>query len=168
MNKKIQLVIIIFLVTLFYIILKVQFSLSFIVMFNPLVLLFMLVFFSILKGHFKKDFKISILLLSLIFGIMVSSTINNEKKTETQQNAAQLIKALEEYKNINSRYPENLTDLTPKYITEIPKTYMKFFNHPGYYYWLGDNKAVFTLGFNLDGWYGYRYYSDKKKWTFYD
>jgi hypothetical protein len=101
---------------------------------------------------------------SLIFGVMVicivgANIINNKI---AKYRSRQLIKAVEQYHQDNSYYPEKLSDLVPAYIPKVPiAKYSLVFNEFWYYssdceaflnYVVVPLNSMQTYGFNSKKW----------------
>jgi hypothetical protein len=61
----------------------------------------------------------SLLLVPLVLCLAGCSS-SQTKINETKQRGDQIIRALEQYRADNSRYPTSLTDLSPKYLPDVP------------------------------------------------
>lgn len=76
--------------------------------------------------------KINIYGISLII-VLISSCNSKEQNDKTDKIANQIINLLEDYKKNTGRYPEDLENLVPEYIKEIPKTSLRNRNNSFYY-----------------------------------
>jgi hypothetical protein len=90
----------------------------------------------------KQSLKIQ-LTKSLIYGVMAISVIsaNAINNKIAKKRAEQVIDAVEQYHQANSKYPAQLSDLVPTYLSKVPEAkYTLAFNKFGYIN--GDKDAI--------------------------
>ena len=70
-------------------------------------------------NYVEKIVLTQIMVLFSVFSLGGCSGWSDKKVEESKRRGADIIKALEEYKNDTSTYPKTLTDLVPKYVKDI-------------------------------------------------
>ncbi len=105
-----------------------------------------------------KKFIIFIILI-IVYNVASSFTLNS-----TRENADNIIKNIELYKNEIWEYPKSLNNLVPKYYNKIPRHYSSIMTKFIYFYNKKDNSYSITYIYNAPFW-KYFYNSKNKKWT---
>jgi len=102
------------------------------------------------------------ILFSLILPLYIVKKINLHKTKESIRIAEVIITALENYKSAYADYPENLSQLIPKFINEIPSTKMGIIKHSQFFYFKGHPNFHFFIPEPLS--YRCHYWNDEKEW----
>jgi len=102
----------------------------------------------ILKGTWKYKRMLSI---SKFFGfiglinVLIFLAISWIQNSNVKSNSTRLISAIEQYNIENGKYPDKLTNLTPKYIKEIPKVWIGIVQKDFIYYNNGLNTSKYNI-----------------------
>ena len=79
----------------------------------------------------------------------------------SKEDAKEIISALESYKSMQGNYPEELNQLPPSFIDEVPKTHMGF---KGGKFWYIMKSDEYLLGFHCFGFLHFYYSSKDRRW----
>ena len=101
------------------------------------------------------------LLMSLL--IFTSISLNNKI---ARSRAEMLIETCEKYKKKNNEYPENLSDLVPDFISEIPVAKYTLNSNRFFYISSKDSHLLFYMAMPPFGRPTYSF--EKQKWTYID
>lgn len=110
-------------------------------------------------------FFIGLLIVIMGFGgFFLASKINAAKEEQSKEIAMHIISAIEKYHEDNLKYPDKLADLVPTNLPTLPKTKMRLYNHPDFYYSYNSDKDYYVIGFNTQPWMLCEYNSLSKTW----
>jgi hypothetical protein len=101
------------------------------------------------------------LLMSIL--ILTSNAINNKI---ARSRAEVLIAACEKYKGKNNEYPENLSDLVPDFINEVPVAKYALMSNRFFYITSKDSHLLFYMAMPPFGRPTYNF--ERQKWTYID
>lgn len=76
-------------------------------------------------------------------------------------NAQRVIKACEEFRVVNGRYPSKLDELVPKYLTSVPPAKYCM----GGNFWYVNSDDLCMLWWSRYGFYRRIYHFDEKRWS---
>lgn len=103
-----------------------------------------------------------------ILGFVAANNLNWMKRQTTEQTGQSIVVALTNYKSAKGRYPEQLADLVPAYLSDIPTTSMGLIAHPEFFYNTDETGGEFELVFPCPTWMRCEYSSDKGMWYIHD
>jgi hypothetical protein len=130
------------------------------------------------KSIFKRDTNVIIVVFCGIAIFICAAVvidfyaIDGPSFQQGQERASVLIKALEQYKEDFGKYPSNLTQLIPEYLSSIPRPAWRYeYDYTAYRIGSPSNplenyEIVFRLRGNADDWCCYG--SEMKEWECYD
>ncbi len=87
-------------------------------------------------------------LLGALFGFAWVIHQGPEQIHEARERGLQIRSALVAYQRDQGRVPESLHDLTPEYLTKVPRTGLGFFRNVAFEYYPGAPGIGFTFGFS--------------------
>lgn len=91
----------------------------------------------------------------------------NIQYKNSDDNASKIIKCLEHYKKEKGRYPNNLSILKPKYLSNVPKIWFGVFSENYLYRYDAKNQS-FSLAMQSEGKPGKIWESSLSQWQFLD
>lgn len=104
-------------------------------------------------NYYKPVLTWTIPLTMFMFSLQMSRGMADFSRNYAINNARDIIKAIEKYKNDNRRYPSQLTAIVPKYLPKIPSP--GIMGIPGYYYASNDSSYTISFDQNVLFWFNW-------------
>ncbi len=105
--------------------------------------------FAIFEVYFKGNLRISnylgILSVVCLLTVFSGNFISGYQADLSKQKAEKIIDALNNYKNANQHYPDNLNILVPEYLESVPNSSMGWFDEPYRYDVWHDGRYEFSF-----------------------
>ena len=142
----------------------IEFSTGYIGIFTlmTIILLFGLIYFVVgIFSNKKMLLQGGIIIAFCIIEFLLNGVIIDLQKQKTYDVAVNIIKAIEQYQVANGRYPNQIEDVTPVFIDNIPKTSMGWLDRPFNYATRGDS---YRLSFDFYAFLTCTYYPKSISW----
>lgn len=119
-------------------------------------LVILLLFASLLlTSIFRKRIKASLILLghlaAILLSIDVSVALKSFKTQNTEKRGETIVSAIKKYRKAEGKYPNNLSELVPNYLDDVPKTDMGLLSFQSFRYTVERDQDRYHIFFLRSG-----------------